>query len=44
MWLLNLPISFFGGAGMAGLLLGTLLLWLPIWTVQAFSGHIGGGD
>ncbi|MGE6494400.1 DUF4178 domain-containing protein [Cupriavidus metallidurans] len=44
MWLLNLPISFFGGAGMAGLLLGTVLLWLPIWTVQAFSGHIGGGD
>jgi len=44
MWLLNLPMSVFGGAGMVGLLLGTLLLWLPIWTVQAFSGQIGGGD
>ncbi|PLQ01785.1 DUF4178 domain-containing protein [Cupriavidus pauculus] len=37
MWLLNLPIVLFGRANFAGLIVGTLLLWLPLWLVGSMS-------
>ena len=34
MWLLNGPMALFGNGNFTGLVLGTLLLWLPLWVVQ----------
>lgn len=44
MWLLNAPVSLFGGGSFGGLLMGTLLLWLPLWAVQHFTQGGGGDD
>lgn len=37
MWLLNAPMAFFGRGNFTGLVLGTLLLWLPLWVVRYIS-------
>ncbi|SDD16174.1 protein of unknown function [Cupriavidus sp. YR651] len=39
MWVLNLPLAFFNGRNFAGLFVGTLLLWAPVWIVEHYTGE-----
>ena len=44
MWLLNGPLALFGRASFAALIVGTLLLWAPIWVAASMSGGNADAD